>query len=69
MTIDDIAVEHGISQARLRIIELASIQTACNILVREHKLNTRQAQSRMTTIRRWNQSDLDGYPMYAFQQH
>lgn len=68
-TILDVAIEHGISQSRLRSIELAAIQTACDVLVHEHKFSTKQASARMKLIRAWSQPNLDGYSMYAYEQH
>ena len=68
-TILDVAIEHGISQSRLRSIELAAIQTACDVLVHKHKLTTKQASARMKLIRAWSQPNLDGYSMYAYEQH
>jgi hypothetical protein len=68
-TILDVADEQGISESHLRSLELSAIQRACDVLEHGHHLSASRANGRMRTIRGWNQSDLDGYAMYSFQQH
>lgn len=68
-TILDVATEHGLSVTQLRTVELGAIQQACDALEHAGSLTAQQASARMLTIRGWGQSDLDGYSMYAYQQH
>lgn len=68
-TIYDIAIQEGLTLRQLRALELGSIQQACTALVDRHVLTHRQTVHRLTIIRGWPQSNLDGYVMYAFGKH
>ncbi len=69
LTIGTIAAQQGVSLTQLRTIELYAIQQAYNALVSQHNLSQQAADQRMQTIHSWGQYDLDGYIMYAFQNH
>jgi hypothetical protein len=57
------------SPSRLRSLELTAITRACAVLVRAGTLTRQQASGREHLISGWGPSDLNGYAMYAFQQH
>jgi hypothetical protein len=68
-TIGEIASQQGVSTSQLRTIEIQAIQQACNALVSQHDLSQADGTQRMQTISSWDQESLDGYIMYAFQNH
>lgn len=68
-TIGEIASQQGLSTSQLHTIEINAIQGACNVLVSQHSLSQTDANQRMQMINSWDQSSLDGYIMYAFQNH
>lgn len=68
-TIVDVAAEDGLSTAQLRTTELAAIRQAFTVLVQHGTITRSQADTQITTISGWDQSNLDGYAMFAFQRH
>ncbi len=68
-TIGQIATQQGLSTSQLRTVEINAVQQACNALVSQGSLSQSDANQRMQTVNGWDQSSLDGYIMYAFQNH
>jgi hypothetical protein len=66
-TIVDVAAEDGLTVAQLRRIELAAIRRAFTVAVERGAATRHQASTQLATITGWDQGDLDGYAMYAFQ--
>lgn len=69
VTIGEIATQQGVSLSDLHTIEINAIQQATNTLVSQNALSQPNADQRMQTIQSWSQDSLDGYTMYAFQNH
>ncbi len=65
----DIAAEDGLSTAQLRTAELAAIRQALTVVVQHGTITSSQAGTQLATIASWDQSNLDGYAMSAFQPH
>lgn len=68
-TIVDVATEDGLSTPELRTIEMAAIRQAFAAVVHRGTITRGQADTQLATLTSWDQSNLDGYAMYAFQPH
>jgi hypothetical protein len=64
-----VAAEDGVTVTQLRGIELIAIRRALTLVVRRGATTRHQADTQLTAITGWDQSNLDGYAMYAFQPH
>jgi hypothetical protein len=68
-TIVNVAAEDGLTVAQLRRIELTAIRRAFTLVVQRGATTRHQANVQLAAITGWDQSNLDGYAMYAFQPH
>jgi hypothetical protein len=69
VTIGEIATQQGVSLTDLHTIETNAIQQATTTLVSQGSISQQTSDQRMQTVRGWSQDSLDGYTMYAFQNH
>lgn len=65
-TIVDVAAEDGLTVTQLRRIELSAIRRAFTLTVQRGATTRHQANVQLAAITGWDQSNLDGYAMYAF---
>ncbi len=69
VTIAQVATQQGVSLSELHTLEVNAIQQATGALVSQNSLSQQTADRRMQTVHSWGQDTLDGYTMYAFQNH
>jgi hypothetical protein len=62
----NLAAQQGISTNQLRILELNTLQTACNTMITQGKLTQADTDQRMQIFRGWDQGTLNWYVMHAF---
>jgi hypothetical protein len=64
--VSDLAAQQGLSPGQLHALEISAIQQGCAKLVNQGMFTQQQADQRLQTAQSWDQSTLNWYILYAF---